>query len=264
MSTRLRIPKSNVVTGPLTAASRTFATTSASTAGAFVLILVALHAIEPEFDPSWRFISEYQLGGWGWLMSLAFVCLSVSATTLVLAARSQIRTVGGRIGLGLLALSAVAFLVAGVFRTDSLLAETATTTGMIHNTAAAVGGFVPLAAYLIAWSLARNVAWRAYRPALWWVTVPAIVGDLAAWAQNAVLMTSGGAFGPGTPVGWPNRLLIVGFAVWMLVAALLVRVVARAASDTADASDTAVASDTGVAAPDSVTTAADRAAPPRP
>ncbi|GAA4376008.1 DUF998 domain-containing protein [Agromyces bauzanensis] len=109
MSTRFRIPESNVVTGPLTAASKPLAVTSAATVGAFVLIFVMLHAIEPEFDPSWRFISEYQLGGWGWLMSLSFVCLSVSATTLLLAVRSQIRTVGGRIGLGLLALSAVAF-----------------------------------------------------------------------------------------------------------------------------------------------------------
>lgn len=243
MNTRFRIPKSNVATAPLPAASRALAATSAATAGAFVLILVLLHAIEPEFDPSWRFISEYQLGGWGLLMSLAFACLFVSASTLLLAVRSQIRTVGGRIGLGLLALSAVAFLVAALFRTDSLLADSATTTGVIHNTAAAVGGFVPLAAYLIAWSLARNIAWRAYRPTLWWVTVPAIVGDLAAWAQNAVLMVSGGAFGPGTPVGWPNRLLIVGFAVWMLVAALLVRTVARAAPDTA-ATDTHATADT--------------------
>ncbi|GAA4376004.1 hypothetical protein [Agromyces bauzanensis] len=73
---------------------------------------------------------------------------------------------------------------------------------MIQSTAAAVGGVVPLAAYLIAWSLARNIAWRAYRRALWWVTAPAIIG--------------------------------------------------------------AVASDAGVVPTESVTTTADRAAPPRP
>ena len=246
MSTRFRIPKSNVVTGRLTAASSALAATSAATAGAFVVILIALHAIEPEFDPSWRFISEYQLGEWGWLMSLAFVCLSASAGTLLLAVRTQVRTVGGRIGLGLLALTAVAFIIAGVFRTDSSVADAPSTTGMIHNTAAAVGGFVPLAAYLIAWSLARNIAWRPYRPSLWWVTTPAIIGDLAAWAQNAVLMSSGGVFGPGTPVGWPNRLLIVGFAGWMLAAALLLRAVARAAPDSA-ATGAHTHADTGVA-----------------
>lgn len=231
MTTRFRIPRSNVVTAPLPHAARALATTSALTAAAFMLLLAALHMIEPEFDPSWRFISEYQLGAWGWLMSVAFLCLAASATTLLLAVKSQVRTVFGRIGLGILALCAVAFLVAAVFRTDSLLADTPTTTGMIHSTAAAVGGFVPLAAYLIAWSLARNVAWRRDRPTLWWITVPAIVGDLAAWTQNVVMMASGGTFGPATPVGWPNRLLIVAFAGWMLGAALLVRAVGERTSE---------------------------------
>jgi len=232
MTTRFRIPRSDIVTPQLPDASKALATTSAATAAAFVLLLAVMHVIEPEFDPSWRFISEYQLGAWGGLMSVAFLCLAASATTLLLAVRSQVRTVAGRIGLGILALCAVAFFVAGVIRTDSLLAETATTTGVIHSTAAAVGGFVPLAAYLIAWSLARNIAWRAYRPTLWWVIAPAILGDLAAWTQNAVMAASGGVFGPGTPVGWPNRVLVVGFAAWMLAVALLVRAVgARALTE---------------------------------
>jgi hypothetical protein len=231
MTRRFRIPRSDVVTRPLPDTANGLATAAAVMAVAFVVLLVVLHVIEPEFDPSWRFISEYQLGGWGWLMSVAFLCLSASAITLLLAVRSQVRSVAGRIGLAILALCAVAFLVAGIFRTNPLLADTATTTGVIHSTAAAVGGFVPLAAYLIDWSLARNVAWSEYRPTLWWVTAPAIIGDLAAWTQNAIIMTGGGVFGPGTPVGWPNRLLIVGFAGWMFAAALLVRIVGRAASD---------------------------------
>jgi hypothetical protein len=104
-----------------------------------------------------------------------------------------------------------------------VLAETGSASGVIHSVAAALGGFVPLAAYLICWGLARNVAWRDQRSFLWWVCVPAIVGNVASFAQQAVLAAGGGTFGPQTPVGWPNRVLVVGFALWMLAAALLVR-----------------------------------------
>ena len=34
-----------------------------------------LHVVEDEFEPCSRFISEYVLGDWGWLMNLAFIAL---------------------------------------------------------------------------------------------------------------------------------------------------------------------------------------------
>jgi hypothetical protein len=43
----------------------------------FVILLTALHFLEPEFDPSKRLISEYQLGRYGWVMSVAFFSLGV-------------------------------------------------------------------------------------------------------------------------------------------------------------------------------------------
>lgn len=36
----------------------------------FVFLLSSLHMLQPEFDPTWRFISEYALGGYGWMMHL--------------------------------------------------------------------------------------------------------------------------------------------------------------------------------------------------
>src|SRR4029450_13213707 len=36
-------------------------------AGIFAAMVVLLHFVENEFEPSSRFISEYVLGGWGWL-----------------------------------------------------------------------------------------------------------------------------------------------------------------------------------------------------
>ena len=103
------MPRSDVVTGPIPDKAALLARVAASAAVAFVLILAAQHLLEPEFDPSWRFISEYQLGRWGWLMTCAFYSLMVSAGALLLSLASQIRTVGGYIGLILLAISTVGF-----------------------------------------------------------------------------------------------------------------------------------------------------------
>ena len=59
---------------------------------AFLGFLFLLHILEPEFDPSWRMISEYELGRYGWLMSLAFICWSGSVLALIVALRPSLQT----------------------------------------------------------------------------------------------------------------------------------------------------------------------------
>ena len=49
----------------------------------FIILLALLHVIKPDIEPSWNFISEYQVGHFGWLMSLAFVSLALSCSVLV-------------------------------------------------------------------------------------------------------------------------------------------------------------------------------------
>ena len=55
---------------------------------AFLAILSVLHVLEPEFNPP-HLISEYQLGRFGWLMSLAFFCLGAASLALFAAARQD-------------------------------------------------------------------------------------------------------------------------------------------------------------------------------
>jgi hypothetical protein len=38
-----------------------------------VTVMVLLHVLEPEFDPSWRMLSEYSLGQYGPLMRVIFL-----------------------------------------------------------------------------------------------------------------------------------------------------------------------------------------------
>lgn len=41
---------------------------------ASLLFFVGLHVLSPEFDPSWRMVSEYALGQHGSILSLMFIC----------------------------------------------------------------------------------------------------------------------------------------------------------------------------------------------
>jgi hypothetical protein len=52
-------------------------------AAAFMVLLAILHVLEPEFNPAWRMISEYELGSYGWMMSFAFICFSGSIFDLI-------------------------------------------------------------------------------------------------------------------------------------------------------------------------------------
>jgi hypothetical protein len=80
----------------------------------FLALLTVLHVLEPEFN-SGHLISEYQLGDYGFLMSLAFCLLGTSALVLAFSLGPHLRTRGGRVGWwGLLGIGA-AFFVAGVF-----------------------------------------------------------------------------------------------------------------------------------------------------
>jgi hypothetical protein len=46
---------------------------------ATILLLAALHVLSPEFDPSWRMVSEYALGHYGWVLSLMFLSWAISS-----------------------------------------------------------------------------------------------------------------------------------------------------------------------------------------
>jgi hypothetical protein len=208
---------------PVTAVSRTAALLSFAGAATFVVLLAALHFIKPELDPSWHMISEYEIGRYGWVMVLAFLSLAFSCVALLVAIRSQVRTTGGRIGLALLLVCAAGVTIAAVFTSDPITASSdeLTTHGNLHGLGALLGipGF-PIAATLISWGLARDRAWSPARRSLLWATALTWIGLLAFVLSVALMLPrSNGEFGPDVLVGWPNRLLVVAYCVWLMVAA---------------------------------------------
>lgn len=187
----------------------------------FLVLLAALHLIKPELDPSWRFVSEYAIGPYGWLLRIAFFALALSCLAGSQLARLQVPTTADRIGAWLLAIVGVALAGAGVLAMDPITAtkDQLTTHGSLHGLAAMIGiPTFPVAALLITRGLRRNDAWTFARRALQWTAHLTWISLVFMFAVLSVLLPRhGGAFGPGVWIGWPNRLLVVAYSVWLLI-----------------------------------------------
>lgn len=179
------------MTKPLTAFSKTAAKLSFAAAALFLVLLAALHFIKPEFDPSWRMISEYEIGRYGWVMQGAFISQAVSCVALFVAVLSQARTIGGRIGLALLLLSATGLTIAAFSVADYITAtsDQLTAHGNMHGLGATLGiPSLPIAAVLISLSLGRNPAWSSTRRSLLWVAHLTWISVLVMFVPLLVLL----------------------------------------------------------------------------
>src|SRR5687767_6510552 len=189
----------------------------------FLALLFLLHFLEPEFDPSWRMISEYALGHYGWMMTLAFFCWGGSVLALLVALRPYLRTIGGMIGRGWLLLIGVALFGAGIFKTNPITDTTIRTANSLH---ALCGAFViltfPIAASIVAGSLARNQEWFTARRPLLWVTL-LVWFDMLSFFGSIIISNainpSAGRVGPEVLLGWPNRILVVAYHSWLIIVA---------------------------------------------
>jgi hypothetical protein len=198
-----------------------YATMSAVGAAGFVTVVAALHVIKRDLDPDWRVLSEYQIGANGWLMSVAFVLLASSCVCLALALRPHLRSLGGRVGLVFLGVTALGLLIAAMFTTDPITASSdeLTTHGTLHGVGAGLG--IPgqlIAASLISRSLVRRAGWSSGRRWLYGTAV-------AAWLSVAVYGVCmaamyDGEYGPDVHIGWPNRLIVATSSAWLIATAI--------------------------------------------
>jgi uncharacterized protein DUF998 len=120
-------------------------------AGYYVIVGAALHFLEPEYDPRYRFMSEYAWSAHGWLMTTTFFVLALALLTVALALRNlYLLSRSARVGFGVLVVGAAGICVAGVFREFPL-----------HDVGSAVGlPSVVMATLLLSWSFRRAPGWR--------------------------------------------------------------------------------------------------------
>src|SRR5215472_10055259 len=182
---------------------------------AFFALLAVLHVLEPEFN-SGHLISEYQLGDYGFLMSLAFCLLGASALLVALSLGPRLHTQGGRIGWwGLLVIGA-AFFISGVFPP----AQTPVIIGYLHGKSALVVIFgSPIAFTFIDRSLARSEPQLLLSQRLRWATLLAWGGFWLFLASLIVISLTGQMKTPLPPwVSLANRFLIVTYGIWFVAA----------------------------------------------
>ena len=214
---------SSAGTAARTSSAGTAARLSVAASSLFLLILAALHVLKSDLDPSWRMISEYQIGEHGWLMQTAFVSLAVGTAALVAAVRRHVTGKAANAGLVLLAVAAAGMALAGFAVSDPITAtpEELTTHGNLHGLGAMLGiPTFPFAAALIARGLSRSNTWAGTRRALRAATALTWVGLAQFVVAMAILVPANGGFGPETPIGWQNRLLIVSYVGWILTVAV--------------------------------------------
>jgi hypothetical protein len=184
--------------------------------GAFLALLTALHVLEPEFN-SGHLISEYQLGDYGFLMSLAFCLLGSSALLLALSLGPRLHTRSGRAGWWGLLVIGGAFFIAGVFPP----VQTPVIGGYLHG----IGGLIvifgsPIVFTLIARSLALSEARFLLSRRLRWATLAAWGGLWFFLASLVVVRLIGQMDTPLPPwVSLANRFLVVTYCVWLMTAA---------------------------------------------
>lgn len=182
----------------------------------FILLLALLIIIQPEIDPSWRFVSEHAVGRHGWLMSIAFLAIAASSFTTALALWSQVK-IGGKIGVGFLLIGALGLTLAGIFPTDPVTTplDAQSTSSQLHSLGAVLGDGVLIGATLITLGLFRNPSWRAARLSM--IAALALAWLILVWLMMS--MPADGNFGPGVAVGWPSRLYLVSYSLWFIVTA---------------------------------------------
>jgi hypothetical protein len=199
---------------------------SMGAAAATLVLLASLHILSSAFDPSFRMVSEYALGQYGWVLSLMFLAWGISAWALAVALWSQVNTRAGKIGLWLLVIAGLGEAMASVF-------DITHDTG--HSIAGVLGmGGFPIAAVLLSVSLGRTQLWHGAKSLLlWlahlnWISVVLLVATL-------VLMTVqvAQAYGSHLPKlapthlpagvfgldGWADRLIVLSNCLWVGVAA---------------------------------------------
>ena len=204
----------------------TSARLSIMAAMATLLLLASLHTLSPEFDPSFRMVSEYALGHYGWVLSLMFLAWGISSWALAVAIWSQVKTRVGKVGLWFLVIAGLGEAMASVFDV---------THDPGHGIAGVLGiGGFPIAAVLLSLSLGRLPSWRGAKSLLLWVANLNWI-SVVLLGVTLVLMTvqfaqvSGGHLPQHAPThlpagvlgldGWADRLIVLSNCLWVCVAA---------------------------------------------
>jgi hypothetical protein len=181
-----------------------------------IVLVIALHELEPEFDPSWRMLSEYSLGKHGLIMRAAFIL----GGTGVIASGVALWQSAGFLSAGL-PLVALGPIGAAFIDTDPVT----TPRSELKNRSKVHAGLGSL--FILGFPIAATCAGIG-------TTMQSTAGPLLAWAALipwagliwflGATLRFGQASTVGNPkvrIGWPNRFNMLAYLAWVALAGIL-------------------------------------------
>ena len=229
---------SNVALPMPTSAVRSLAAwTSICAILGFHVLSIVLIFLRPDLDPSWHTISEWSIGPFGWLMSLAFLLSGVAYASLIITVRARVSGRYGRVGLALLGICVIGTFGVGIFTTDPLTAASLSLRGVLHVVfGASALILLPFAALFINLDLAyRNSAWVSALLACGGLP---LAGFLSFAVYTAISVAPPAHPGPGVNIGWPLRFAFFTYMLWVVsLASLCIRAGGSLISNEAEAND---------------------------
>jgi hypothetical protein len=192
-----------------------------------LLCLLTLHMVSPEYQPSWRMISEYAMGRHKWLITAFFLLWGVSSILLSLVLWNAVTTGWGRLGVVLLLVSGLGEFMGGLFDVKHPW----------HGIAFALG--VPslaAASLLIGYDLVDVDPWSSHRGTILIAThatwISLVLMAIAMAVMFAGFKKAGIPMDANAPApervpdgvvalgGYANRLLVLCYVGWLIVMAV--------------------------------------------
>ena len=204
----------------MTATHRTIAAIGQYAAITALAMFALLHILSPEFDISWRMISEYAYGPYGIVLAVMFFAWGFAEWCAVYAASPLLSGWKGRTAQVLLFVSGLGAVMGGLFDIRHPL----------HGLAFGIGvPFVPVAALLMYRRLTQNGPNTLLRVVTHgtWISILLMAGTMMMFIND---LKAAGAFHPENPqmmtelpagvhavVGYANRTLVVVFQLWIVL-----------------------------------------------
>jgi hypothetical protein len=190
----------------------------------FLFLLTILHFLKPEFDPTWRLISEYEIGRFGWLMRFAFFCWGGGFILLSISIWRYLETLGGKIGTWWLLIISIALFGAGIFAPQPITDIVRGTSDKLHTLCGTIMIFTfPIASTMLAFNLSKRQAKRNSQKQLVWATLLVWFGIFVFFYSMIFYLTQAKtrAYGPDILIGLPNRFMVLTYTIWLIVVARL-------------------------------------------
>lgn len=190
--------------------------------------LLALHFTSPEYQPSWRMISEYAYGKYKWLLTLFFFGWGTSSILLAVLLLSIVTSMWAKAGILFLFISGIGAIMGGLFDVKH----------KHHGLSFSLG--VPtliIGSLLIAYNIVSLEGWQVYQSKILWgshfvwiscIGMGVSMGVMFSGFQKAGIAWDKDAEPPkDVPKGvialggYANRILVLCYIGWNIMIALI-------------------------------------------